>query len=61
MSRRQDGRVTVHFDPGTGVVCPVGKQGSDDPRATNCGRCENTAAWKRAWKAEAKRAKVPAP
>ena len=58
---RQNGERIVHFDPGTGVVCPVGKQGIDDPRETTCGRCQRTDVWRRAWKNEAKRAKVPTP
>jgi hypothetical protein len=56
---RQNGERIVHFDPGTGVVCPVGKQGIDDPRATTCGRCQRTDVWRQAWKDEARKVKAP--
>ena len=64
---RQDRRAVIHYGPGDVTLCVVGRRQdvdltvSADPRETNCGRCENTDVWKRAWKAEAKRAKVPAP
>jgi hypothetical protein len=64
---RQDGRETVHFDPGDGFpVC--GQTGAvlvtTDPDAesddfTLCGRCMRQPRWRLAWKDAARKVSVP--
>jgi hypothetical protein len=57
---RQNGEEVVHYAvDGTHPLCARGKVGVDDPRETTCGACMRYPEWKAAWKAEAKRAKVP--
>lgn len=58
MVNRQNGERIVHYAPDSGVVCRVGKAGIDDPRATTCQHCMNTAVWKQAWRDEAKRVRA---
>lgn len=64
---RQDGRVTMHFDPGDGF--PACGQGgfvfvTTDPDIesddfTMCGKCMKQPRWRLAWRDEAKRVKAP--
>jgi hypothetical protein len=57
---RQNGEEIVHFSVDDDrPLCGRGSAGIDDPRETTCGACLRTPQWRAAWKAEAKRAKVP--
>jgi hypothetical protein len=69
MAQRQDGRVTVHFDPGDGFpVCgQLGsvllvtdpRHGEDDDFFTICGKCMKQPRWRLAWKDATRKATAP--